>query len=243
MSLLESVSWHSAVLRALGFALLSSAQAVHAQDERFSADAWLGGSAIHTGNFGVALTHATDGSIHQSGLRLQAVALRGYYRYSSHAAPDGLVKGRYSDLSVSLGYQLVGAEHGFMVSIGPSLFTKNLSYRTPDDRTGSKLGGKIAAMGYWAPARWPSAFVYGNYSSADSTGNLYANLGFSLPGELSIGPEIALLDGRGFRETRVGIHLSGLRVGEILAGVSAGTTRDQFGNRGRHLSMNVRITF
>lgn len=243
MSLLESTSRQRGVLRALGFAVLSCAPAVQAHDERFSADAWLGGSAIHTGNFGVALTYAMDGSIHQSGLRLQAAALRGYYRYSSHAAPDGLVKGRYSDLSVALGYQVVAPEHGFMVSIGPSLYTKELSFRTPDDRTGTQWGGKIAAFGYWAPATWPSAFVYGNYSSADGTGNLYANFGFSLPRELSIGPEIGLLEGRNFRETSVGIHLSGFRLGEIVAGLSAGTTRDKFGNRGRHLGINVRTTF
>ena len=73
--------------------------------------------------------------------------------------------------------------------------------------------------------------------------NLYANLGFGLPSDLSIGPEVALLDASDYRQTRVGLHLSGLRVGRVQAGLSVGTTKDQDGNRGNHFGVNARMMF
>jgi hypothetical protein len=222
--------------------LLLTAEAC-AQEEGFALNTWIGGSAIHSGSFGVSLGYAPGGSIRRSGLRLQAVALRGFYRYPSDAAPRGSVHGRYTDYSLLLGYEVVGAGYGFGIAIGPSLYEKNLSYAAAGDWTGSRVGTKVSAIGYVGLLKGISAFSFGSYSTADSTANLYANLGVTLPGGLSTGPEVALLNASDYRQTRIGLHLSGLSLGRTQMSMSFGATRDMNGNRGRHFGMSAQMTF
>jgi hypothetical protein len=227
---------------ALLLALACLGSELQAQEDHFALNTWIGGSATHSGNLGFALAFAPSG-VARSGVRWQAVVVQGYYRYPSGASPGTTVRGRYTDISPMLGYEVVGGRAGFLASIGPSVFVKELTPEEPGERTGTRLGTKIAALGYVAPANAPSAFAFGSYSSADETTNLYANVGFDVGGKVSIGPEIGLIDTRNYRQTRAGAHFSGFRIGRVIAGVSIGRTRDNHGNRGGNLGMNARITF
>jgi hypothetical protein len=212
------------------------------KDERNAFNAWVGGSNSDSGGFGAVWSHA-PGGVQRSGLRWSAVALTGSYQYASDRAPGGEVRGRYTDFSLGAGYEFVGVGYGLGVSIGPSLNQKDLNYLAPGERDGSKLGTKVSAMGYFSVPAGLSAFAFGSQSSSDRTSTLYGNLGFPVSGGLSIGPEVALLDTSDYRQTRVGLHLSGMRVGRTSTGLSVGRTRDMNGNEGGHVGLNVRLTY
>lgn len=223
--------------------LLGHAPSVQARDSRMAGEAWIGASALHTGSLGALLTFAPVTPNDRPGWRIQGVAQQGYYRYALHAAPRGVVRGRYSDVSVLLGYEHNTATHGFMAALGPSLYTKDLSYRSPGDGAGSNLGAKATVSGYVSAGQALSGFVLASYSSANRTKNLYANLGIGLPHGLSTGPELALTKATDYREARVGMHLSGIRTGRLQAGLSLGWARNQDGQRARHVGVNARMTF
>jgi hypothetical protein len=222
-------------------AALCAAPAAHAQDH-FSIGAWLGASTGHSNNLGISLSHA-PGGVQRSGLRWQAAAMRGSYRYRHADAPDEWVRGRYADISAAVGYEIVAPAGGVMFSIGPSIYDKDLSFVPPGERTGTWLGAKVSALGHARMPKGTAFFGYGSYSTADNTGNVYVNLGLPLSGGLSAGPELAFLDASDYRQTRVGLHLSGLRLGGFSAGVSAGRSRDMDGNHESHLGLNVYRSF
>lgn len=223
--------------------LLGHAPAVQARDSRMAGEAWIGASALHTGSLGAMLTFAPVTPNDRPGWRVQGVAQRGYYRYALNAAPQGVVRGRYSDVSVLLGYEHNTATYGFMAALGPSLYTKDLSYRSPGDGAGSKLGAKATVSGYVSAGQALSGFALASYSSANRTKNLYANLGIGLPHGLSTGPEFAWMQAPDYREARVGMHLSGIRAGPLQASLSLGRVRNQDGQQARHVGVNARMTF
>ena len=58
-----------------------------------------------------------------------------------------------------------------------------------------------------------------------------------------MGPEVALLDASDYRQTRVGLHLSGLRLGGLQGSVSIGRSRDMNGNQENHVGLNAYQSF
>jgi hypothetical protein len=213
-----------------------------AQQDRYSLSSWLVGGSNDSNNFGLSLGYM-PGGIDRSGLRWEASALRGNYRYPLSEAPGGEVRGRYYDVGVGLGYAIVRPSSGVTVSIGPSWNHKDLSYVRPGERTGSRVGAKAGFFAYLNPASGPSVFSFGSYSTADRAANVYANLGFPLPYGLSAGPEVAYFETTDYRQTRVGAHLSGVKIGGFRAGVSVGRARDMNGNEENHVGLNVYTSF
>lgn len=224
-------------------ALLGHAPAVQARDSRMAGEAWIGASALHTGSLGAMLTFAPLTPNDRPGWRVQGVAQQGYYRYALQAAPRGVVRGRYSDVSILLGYEHNKATYGFTAALGPSLYTKDLSYRSPGDGAGSNLGAKATVSGYASAGQALSGFALASYSSANRTKSLSANLGIGLPHGLSTGPELAWTKATDYREARVGLHLSGIRAGPLQAGLSLGWARNQDGQEARHVGVNARMAF
>jgi Cellulose biosynthesis protein BcsS len=221
---------------------LCAATPLYAQQDHYSLSSWLARGSNDSSNFGFSLSYM-PGGIDRSGLRWEASALRGTYRYPLSEAPEGRVRGRYYDIGVGIGYAMVNPSGGLVVSIGPSLYDKDLSYVRPGERTGSRLGAKGGFLAYVTPARGPSLFSFGSYSTADRAAHVYANLGFPLPLGLSAGPEVAYFETTDYRQTRVGAHLSGVKIGGFRAGVSVGRARDMYGNKENHVGLNAYTTF
>ena len=230
------------LLVALAAAALCAATPLRAQTDHYSLSTWFAAGNNHSNNYGVAFGYGPDG-MDRSGLRFEASALRGTYRYPLAEAPDGEVRGRYVNASVGIGYALVRPSYGVTVSIGPALSDTDLSFARPGDRTGNRVGAKVGFLAYANPAGAPSMFSFGGYSTADRAGHVYANLGFALPWGLSTGPEVAYFETTDYRQTRVGLHLSGFRVGKFKAGISVGRSRDMNGNHENQVGLNAYTTF
>jgi hypothetical protein len=232
--------------RAASLAMLAAALCavapVRGQQDRFSLSSWLVGGSNDSNNYGLSLGYM-PGDMDRSGWRWDASALRGTYRYPLAEAPDGQVRGRYSEVGAGIGYTFVRAGSALMISVGPTFSDKNLSYARPDERTGSRVGAKTAFLAYANPAQLPSLFSFGSYSTADRATHVYANLGFPLPYGLSAGPEFAYFDTTHYRQSRVGVHLSGFRIAGFRAGVSFGRARDLHGQKENHAGLNVYTTF
>ena len=222
-------------------ASLCATAPLHAED-RFSLSSWAAGGSDEAYNFGFSLGYM-PGGMDGSGLRWELSALRGAYRYPLGEAPDGEVRGRYAGVGLGIGYAFVRPGSGFVVSVGPSYSDKSLSYARPGERTGSRVGAKAGYLAYANPAGWPSMFSFGSYASADRAGHLYGNLGFPLPYGLSAGPELAYFKTTDYRQTRVGVHLSGFRIGGLRAGVSIGRSRDMNGHEENQAGVNVYTSF
>jgi hypothetical protein len=220
--------------------LVASSPAQAQQEDRFSVSSWVGASSIHNGGFGAALGYVPTGTWSRSGLRLQAFVHRGTFRYRSE--DRGIVDAGYTEFALLGGYAVIAPDHGFTVSAGPSINTRDRTqgFRTVYEDT--RNGLRFTASGYLAPSTGPSAFGYASHSTADGTGTIYGNLGYKVRG-YTVGPEAALVEASNFRQTRLGVHVSELRVGQVVFGISAGLTRDQIGTNGAHVGMNLRSSF
>lgn len=216
------------------------------EEVRGAVDAWAG-TAVHgargTQSSGFMLTHSLDDALYAGGFRLIAGASTGRYRFASADAAGGQVHGRYAEGFAQLGYQWSLGDSSLALAAGPVIRDLNLSYASPDDtRTGSSTGLRSSVTLYSQPS--PSLSLLGvvNRSSIEGSAFYLGKLGIRA-GNLEFGPEATISSGKDYREGRLGIHISGMQLGPLQLGISAGGTKNKDRQRSQYLGLSARYVY
>jgi Cellulose biosynthesis protein BcsS len=217
-------------------------------------------NVANLGSFG---SHYTDLSVtaspftayYDSGFKFRLTASDTSYSYFGDATKTFVSRGEDIQTDLLVGYGFQFDRWSLLLLAGPSFLW---SWQTPGDSSSpfsqSKVGAKASVSVYGNPRSDSMVYAQASYSSASDAYYAQAKYGralwSSMP-HLFIGPEISAA-GRaidfnsiasGFQEWRAGAFLSGLTLGPLLFGVSAGYLNDRQQRSGAYLGTSVRTTF
>jgi len=214
-----------------------------AAEERIALDAWTGTGGAQSSNTGIIATYALTNSLYKSGFRVIGGASAGNYDFQSTRSPTGTVQGRYTEFFAQLGYNFAGPAGSLTIAAGPTVSNTNLSFVTPGSTTGEKRGVRTSLTGYMPVGNGGFLLGGASHSTADASNYYMAKMGFDVLNGLKFGPEASLAKGRDYSEQRLGLHLTGFKVGKVALGISAGARQDQDNRRGGYIQASGRATF
>lgn len=170
------------------------------------------------------------GDIDASGFLIAGASATGLYRYAAPLAPGGVIEGRFSLYQFTAGYGHVAHDHGLTLLAGVRLTEHRLSAADPGNPVQGRKLGAVAAVDAWAKP-WPDILVTASATAAQPFGNywLRGSVGHRLPWSDATfaGIEVALAGDRTYREARLGIGVSGVRLGAARIDAAAGMTRSR----------------
>ncbi|HEV8015053.1 MAG TPA: cellulose biosynthesis protein BcsS [Stellaceae bacterium] len=147
---------------------------------------------------------AANGTLDSDGLLFRGEYTYVGYDFTSALSSSGSAHGTLNRANAEVGYQLVRYGINSSLFVGPDYQDFNT---TPSAAGNGKLSDKLGAMFVGRVARTDSpqipASLEGNYSTANSTYWSKAKVGINF-GQITVGPEIALLGNAAFDEARYG---------------------------------------
>ena len=156
-----------------------------------------------------------------SGPRVMIIGGGGRYKYNTTGVP---VRGTYAFGDVLAGYGFEGDNYSFNLMAGVNAVNHMLSRSDPTNTVqGTEAGLKVFANLHINPT--PVTLYYGeaDYSTAFDTVSTSHKFGYDFFGtEIFIGPEASYFRDERSHETRVGGHVSGIKLGRLQLGASAG---------------------
>ncbi len=194
--------------------------------------------------FGTVIgTIAPFDGLDQDGLRLRFTGVLGRYSY---VAGNGLgrVTGTQADGSFMVGYEWVLNAATVAIYAGAEVNDNRLSINDPGNASkGLHAGAKIAADFYMNPT--PNTMVSGvlSYTMAANAYYTRFKFGMAVAPQLFIGPEALVLGDNFYSQWRVGVHLTGLRLGMMQFGLSGGYLEDKVRGKGGYGILDARLTF
>ncbi len=217
-------------------------------------------SVANIGSFGsyyadLSVTASPSAPYYESGFKVRLTASDTRYTYFGDGTKTFISKGQDVQTDLLAGYALRFDRWSLLLLAGPSFLW---SSQTPGDSSPpsstSKVGAKAGVSIYGNPTNDSLVYAQASYSSASDAYYAQAKYGRalwpSMP-HLFIGPEISAA-GRaidfhsiatGFQEWRAGAFISGLTLGPLLVGVSAGYLNDRQQGSGAYVGTSVRATF
>ncbi|HYF54597.1 MAG TPA: cellulose biosynthesis protein BcsS [Salinarimonas sp.] len=163
--------------------------------------------------------HALDGSLNASGFVALAVA------GASGPRPD---KGRHAGAALLAGYQWALPRWHVTLLAGPDL------ERDGRVRLGVRLQGEV-----WArPTDDTLLTLTAIAASGRPQGYARASAGYRLWGEVHAGPEVSYKTEPGWREARVGAHVTGFAFAGVTWRVSAGRSLPGTGRAGTYAGLS-----
>jgi hypothetical protein len=194
--------------------------------------------------FGTVIgTIAPFDGLDEDGFRLRLTGVLGRYSY---VGSNGLgrVTGTQSDGSLMVGYEWVLRAATVAIYAGPDVNDNQLSINDPNNASkGLHVGGKIAVDFYVNPT--PYSMVSGVVSYASANNAYYSRFkaGLAIAPQLFVGPELLVLGDNFYSQWRVGMHLTGLRLGAMQFGISGGYLDDKIRGHGGYGIVDARLTF
>lgn len=205
----------------------------------------LAGTADTNGSvFGTVIgTIAPFDGLDEDGFRLRVSGVLGRYSYVGSNG-IGRVRGTQSDGSFLVGYEWVLHAATVAVYVGADVNDNQLSLNDPNNSSkGLHVGGKIAVDFYVNPT--PYSMISGVVSYASANNAYYSRFkaGISIAPQLFVGPEVLVLGDDFYSQWRLGMHLTGLRLGAMQFGISGGYLDDKVRGRGGYGILDARLTF
>jgi outer membrane immunogenic protein len=156
-----------------------------------------------------------------SGPRVMIIGGGGRYKYNTTGVP---VRGTYSFGDVLAGYGFEGDNYSFNLMAGLNAVNHMLNREDPTNSVqGTEAGAKVFANLHINPSAVTLYYGETDYSTAFETFSTYHKLGYDFFGtQIFIGPEASYFRDERSNETRVGGHISGMKLGTLQLGVSAG---------------------
>jgi len=156
-----------------------------------------------------------------SGPRVMVLGGGGRYKYNTTGVP---VTGTYSFGDVLAGYGFEGDNYSLNLFAGLNAVNHELSTLDPTNTVqGTEAGLKVYGYLHMNPTPRTLFFGEADYSTAFETFSTAHKFGYDFFGaEIFIGPEVAYFRDERSDETRVGGHISGIKLGHLNLGVSAG---------------------
>ncbi len=206
----------------------------------------------------VALTATSNDTLHlaligtispftrleDSGLRLRLGGVTGSYSYVATTAGLGRIRGTQEQGSFMVGYEWVSRTTSVAGFIGAEARNDKL---TPVDPTNNAAGTAYGVRGeldfYSKPSNWTLVTGQFVYSSAHSAYYGRLKFGMSLVDNIYVGPEIMMLGDTSYSQFRVGAHATGITLGPMQFGISAGYSKDRVRGSGVYGILDSRISF
>ncbi|MGU3560514.1 cellulose biosynthesis protein BcsS [Methylobacterium radiotolerans] len=188
------------------------------------------------------VTAAPAGDLLTSGVRVRVDGLIGSYRAESPGAPRAV--GQQADLAAMAGYALVGPDSVLSGFVGLAVRRDEVAQSGLTEtvaRTG--VGLKTALDYYVRPTAFTMFHATGTYSTAFNAYYGRVRFGIAALAGGYVGPEFAALGDDYYRQWRVGAHLSGMQIGAVQLGLSAGYVHDHVRKGGLYTALDMRTGF
>jgi hypothetical protein len=216
----------TAIVLAVAYSLSSvasaAAQGAGARMLLFSgADLWGHGTFLYGG----ALW--SPRGLDHDGFTLKALISGGTYNYISGALGNATVDGRELVAQLLPGWRFKRGATEFKVFAGVDLQDHHL---TPND-PGSKLRGDDAgirtAFEFWTePTANTMIAIDGSASTIAGSYNIHAATGWRFAGRFYLGPELQAFASDGYRQRRVGAHITAFKINDTEWSAAAGYAAD-----------------
>jgi Cellulose biosynthesis protein BcsS len=217
-------------------------------------------SVANIGSFGayyadLSVTASPFAPYYESGFKFRLTASDTRYTYFGDSTKTFISKGQDVQTDLLAGYGFQFDRWSLLLLAGPSfLWSSQIPGDSSPPSSKSKVGAKAGISIYGNPTNDSLVYAQASYSSASDAYYAQAKYGRafwpSMP-HLFVGPEISAA-GRaidfnsiatGFQEWRAGAFISGLMLGPLLVGVSAGYLNDRQQGSGAYVGTSVRTTF
>ena len=211
-----------------------------------------GSFTSHQTNFGaVALTAALDGNLRQDGFRARVEGIAGEYNYFTTLTPVapamiGLQKkidATQENGGVLGGYGWVSRDWTFALYGGAQVINTNLSYNYPGSPQGLRIGAKFVGEFYGSPTRNTMASGYAAFSTVNNEYYSRFKAGYMVWSNVFLGPEFLALGNEFYSEYRAGLHLTGLRIGQLSLGISGGAASNRTTGSGGYGIVDAQLGF
>lgn len=184
------------------------------------------------------------GGLETNGLRVRMIGLLGGYRYEAAAAGVGLVTGNQVGGSLMLGYEWIVDRTKIGVFGGLDAINNRLDKFDPTNTTeGTTFGGRIGLDFYSRPTNATMAAGTFSFTTANSGYYLRLRGGMAVYDQIYLGPEVLALGDSFYTQWRLGVGLSGISLGPVQFGVSAGYVNDSSRGGGAYGILDTRLTF
>lgn len=187
-------------------------------------------------------------TLQQSGARFRLEGLGGAYSYEQSATGQQ-VRGEQFEGGALVGYQQIWNTGALAGYVGFNVRENTLSVVDPSNPTaGTKAGLKTAIEAYLLPTYQTMLSGYASYSTAHNAYYVRGRAGYAAYdnasyGKAYVGPELTFLGDDFFGQWRVGVHLSGIRLGAVQLGVAGGYVWDRVNKEGYYATLDVRTGF
>lgn len=184
------------------------------------------------------------GGLEQTGLRIRLGGLLGSYVYDASSPGVGKVRGDQMGGAFLLGHEWVVERTKFSVYGGLDALNTKLDRVDPDNKTaGASFGFKGVLEFYTTPTRTTMAAGTLTLSSVNAAYYMRLKAGVSISDQVYIGPEVLAMGDTFYAQGRVGMHLSGAKLGPAQFGVSGGYAYDRVRGGGGYGILEMRMTF
>jgi hypothetical protein len=244
-------------LSCLFFGALASAPA-HATDWYTGAAGRGVSSSRPSASFDLSLSGTTQASVHgvgigrftpygfldQSGMRLRLAATIGTFTYMSTVEGVGEVRGDQGVITLLGGYEWVAPTMTAAVYGGLDVWRNSFDKFDPSNETGgTTMGFKLAADVYVNPTRFTMASANVTFSTAHQSYYGRFKVGMAVTEKVFIGPELVAIGDSFSQQYRMGVHVSGLRVGPLQFGLAGGYMSDRMRGSGGYGTLDTRLAF
>jgi opacity protein-like surface antigen len=188
-------------------------------------------------SFDFNATFAPFGSIYETGFRIRLTPSYSWYQYKLD--DTGTLGSGYSvESDILPGIGVATPRASFIVLVGPAFVQ---SYDS--GRTKSQQALKTVASVYATPTDRTMFYGSFNYITLGSGYQMQLKTGLKVPLGFYLGPEIKLSGSNGNMQTRLGAHLSALKVGNVFFSFTGGFLHDDQLGPGQFVSVNLYTTF
>jgi hypothetical protein len=196
------------------------------------------------GSIDVNGTVAPFGSINESGFRLRATASVSWYKFITNDSPRAIGSGHTFEEDLLAGYEIATDRFSVIGLIGPAV-----GESVSGGVTTTQVGMRAVLSSFATPTDATMTYNSFSYSSIGNFSQLQSKVGVKIPAELYVGPEVnfswrdQIPSATNIAQLRLGVHLSGWKVGPVLFSVSGGCAHDQQLGSGQYISLNLYGSF
>ncbi len=201
-------------------------------------------SSLHTVSADLTLLWSPLGAFYESGPRVRITGAISRYKFWGDPEMTFLSSGQDTELDVLLGYGFKLERGLLLTAVGPTVVR---SAQWPGDLSPPSAvvrhGVKAYSSLYANPTDATMLYSQAYYSSVGQSYYFQGKGGWAVLPRVFVGPEVTFSGGTGRDQWRLGGHISGLKLGPLLLGLSAGYENDRTQGRGAYGGTSLQMFF
>jgi hypothetical protein len=213
-------------------------------NHRFAIDSSTETSSHRNGFFYTNFNAAPLNGLNESGFRVRVTTGASWYRYISGEDPRTYGSGRSFESSALFGYALVAQRFGIIGLVGPT------HVQSSNEGVNQNRWGVRAHLALDARPTDQTRFEGSvNYTTSEKAFQAKAKLGLKTPGDMYFGPEVRAsgrdlsFQSMSITETRIGVHLSSIKIGPVYLGLSGGFAHNGALGWGNYGGLDIYASF